>query len=140
MLTLEVEGEGSSLVDGSRTYAESFSTASNLYLENLDPTLMQYINHERDVCHFNFNFGAIFLAFSGSDTVLVLHMENSSQDLLQIIEWQVDTLPGLEEAIDISSTVEDDGTLKIFLLCDVQTRDIDYFARDVREDEVKASE
>ena len=140
LLTLEVEGEGSSLAPGSVTYAEELTVASTLVLENLDPTLCQFINHEREICHFNFNFGAIFFAFSGSDTVLILHIENQNSNYLQLTEWQVDTLPGLQDAIDISSSVEDDGTLKIYLLCDVLSKEEDYYERDVKHNDIKAYE
>ena len=140
LLTLEVEGEGSSIAPESVTYAEELTVASTLVLENLDPTLCQFINHEREICHFNFNFGAIFFAFSGSDTVLILHVENQNSNHLQLTEWQVDTLPGLQDAIDISSSVEDDGTLKIYLLCDVLSKEEDYYERDVKQNDIKAFE
>lgn len=52
----------------------------------------------------------------------------------------MDTLEGLEEAIDISHCIEDDGAIKILLLCEAQGEEIDYYQRDVKEAEVREHE
>ena len=117
LLTLEAEESGTSL-EPTLSFADSLTVASQLSLDNLDATMCSFFSHERDVCHFCYNFGAVVLSFSGSDMVLVFLLDNSPRGLLQILEWQVDTLEGLEQAIDITHDIEEDGTLKILILCE----------------------
>lgn len=86
LLTLEVEESGSSL-EPALSFSESLTVASSLSLENLDATMCAFFSHERDICHFCYNFGAAVLSFSGSDMVLVLLLDDSPQGLLQLLEW-----------------------------------------------------
>ena len=81
LLTLEAEESGSSL-DTTISYADSLTVESYLSLENLDATMCSFFNHERDVCHFCYNFGAVVLSFSGSDMVLVFLLDDSPRGLL----------------------------------------------------------
>ena len=139
LLTLEAEESGSSLAP-ELSFAESLTVASSLSLENLDATMCAFFSHERDVSHFCYNFGAAVLSFSGSDMVLVLLLDDSPQGLLQLLEWQVDTLEGLEQAIDVNHCIEDDGALKILILCEAQGEEIDYYQRDVKDPEGREQE
>jgi hypothetical protein len=52
----------------------------------------------------------------------------------------VDTLEGLEQAIDVNHSIDDDGSLKILILCEALGEEIDYYQRDVKDPDGREQE
>lgn len=80
---------------------------SYMPLDNLDPSVVSLIRLERHVTHFVYHPGAsisrAILTFEGSDWLMIVRFRTGESGQLEIVDFELDQIEGLKDAIDISS-------------------------------------
>jgi len=84
---------------------------SYMPLDNLDPSVVSLIRLERHVTHFVYHpsggTSKAILTFEGSDWLMIVHFRTSPSGQLEIVDFELDQVEGLKDAIDISSCAAD---------------------------------
>ena len=72
---------------------------------NVDQTLQGFIRRDQAVTHFGFDQKTLsaFVSFSQSDFVLLVYFKQNESSILQIVDFELDSIEGLGESVDIAS-------------------------------------
>lgn len=96
-----------SLVGLENAESDQVKILSYMPLDNLEPSVIQLMRLERHVTHFVYHSGSnksrAILTFEGSDWLMVVHFKKNLSGQLELVDFELDQVDGLKDAIDITS-------------------------------------